>query len=200
MPLVPITFRELSRKLEECQKSQRHLIFQRNAAVLALTLLLAVLIFGSMEHVRTVFPFFQLKYSDDRELLAGYFVRQYITARESYHPSEYEYNYFTIVRLFSDRLIYKEFQHYIRHNSESPIKEYKKHTQTHITFDKVDLIKQSAANVHFTIHESGKYARSIKKKASITFDFMPFPDVSTTDDGYMLPLFHVTGYRVQSVK
>ncbi|WP_108784661.1 VirB8 family type IV secretion system protein, partial [Wolbachia endosymbiont of Bemisia tabaci] len=63
--------------------------------------------------VQLVDPVTVKQYSAN-ETLNDYFISEYIKAREVFDPYNYNYNYYTKVRLFSSPSVYSEFSNYIK--------------------------------------------------------------------------------------
>lgn len=67
-------------------------------------------------------PIQQEKYAYD-EVLRRYFLTQYLSKRETYNITSFEYNYFTVIRLFSNSTVYGAFRSSVYvNNPNSPVR------------------------------------------------------------------------------
>ena len=64
------------------------------------------------------------------ETMNKYFIYKYITARETYNVSTYEYNYNTVVRLMSSSQVYNDFATILSSPNTSPVVKYGANTST----------------------------------------------------------------------
>ncbi len=143
-------------------------------------------------------PLTKEKYAYD-ETLRRYFLTQYITKRETYNYVTFEYNYFTVVRLLSDPVVYNAFrQDVYASNPNSPVR-LGQVTQRYIKIKSITFLQPVKGEVGFTAQirfKSDDNGANVKYKvATINFDFIDM--VLTEEERAINPLgFRVIGYRV----
>lgn len=132
------------------------------------------------------------------EALNTYFIIKYLRARETYNIVDYQYNYSTLVRLFSTNAIYFPFRTFVNDNPRSPVRMYGTHISSDLKIRSIQFISSSGENkaqVRFTIIENGGQNREFNKIATINFNYVQME--MNTEERYVNPLgFQVTGYRV----
>lgn len=188
---------------------QRNLLLVLACAMLA-TILISVFMVGQVTLSKSIEPFVieveqrsgitnvvnPLSRQDllTNEALKSYFLMKYLRAREAYSIVDYEYNYSTVVRLFSTREVYQAFKRAISEDPRSAVTLYGNQVQTILKVRSIQFLDGGkTAQIRFTIVESRgpKY----DKIATIAFDFVQME--MTTEERYVNPLgFQVTGYRV----
>lgn len=147
-------------------------------------------------------PIQQEKYAYD-EVLRRYFLTQYITKRETYNINSFEYNYFTVVRLFSNSGVYGAFRNSVYvSNPNSPVR--LGNTQRTIKIKSIVFMPPINGQAGFPVQirfksEDGdglNTGGNIKHKlATISFEFADL--VLTDEERAINPLgFQVIGYRV----
>ena len=142
-------------------------------------------------------PLQQEKYAYD-EVLRRYFLTQYITKRETYNYSTFDYNYFTVVRLLSGGAVYGAFRNEVyASNPNSPVRLGQ--VQRSIKIKSMTFLQPVKGQDGFTAQirfKSDDNGANIKHKvATINFDFADL--VLTDEERAVNPLgFQVIGYRV----
>lgn len=141
------------------------------------------------------------------EVLQRYFVRKYITNRETYNYYSYNNNYYNIVRLLSNPRVFNTFRHSINaENKNSPLRLGEK-TERFINIKSISYLninnkeaKGTTMQVRFLSYEvrSNNYNKKMNQKhliATVTFDFL---DLRLNDEERAInPLgFQVINYRV----
>ena len=193
-------------------------VVQRNFLVLVTILSIACIILSVLALVRvvtsrTIEPFVieieqktgitnvirplqQEKYAYD-ETLRRYFLYHYITKRETYDISSFEYNYFTFVRLLSDSGVYSAFKRDVgASNPSSPVRlgQSKRTIKIKSMIFPPAISGQNGfvAQIHF-VSEDQSGAKN--KVATINFVFSDL--VLTQEERAVNPLgFQVVGYRL----
>jgi len=195
--------------------SDRHesIVVQRNlllvlTCVMLVTILLGVFMVGQVTLSKTVDPFvieveetsgitnvvnpISRKDLLTNEALQRYFIIKYLRAREGYSAIDYEYNYSTIVRLFSAPKVYQMFKRSLS-DDRNPIALYGKQGEAVVKLRSVQFLGTGVAQVRFAVLEPKGVRRN--KIATLDFKFMQME--MTSDERYVNPLgFQVTGYRV----
>jgi type IV secretion system protein VirB8 len=141
-------------------------------------------------------PLQKEKYAFD-EVLRRYFIYQYVTKRESYDASTFDYNYFTFVRLFSDTPVYASFRREVNAtNPNSPVRLGS--SQRIIKIKSITFPPAATGQPGFVsqIHFKSEDPSGVKNKV-ITMNFDYFDLSLNQEDRAVNPLgFQVTGYRV----
>jgi type IV secretion system protein VirB8 len=128
------------------------------------------------------------------EALKKYFIMKYLRARETYDVTDYEYNYSTIVRLFSTGSVYSKFKAFINDSPNSPVKLYGTSGVTTLKVRSTQFFDDGRVQIRFTIIENGQGAQH-NKIATLKFAFVPMQ--MNDEDRYINPLgFQITEYRV----
>lgn len=129
------------------------------------------------------------------EELTKYFVSKYVMARETYDPVNYEYNYFTVVRLLSSGNLYYPFKNYILSNPQSPRLLYGEGSASRMKIRSITLPNAGEARVAFTLTLSGSRGGTFNKVATMRFGYYTLE--MSQDERYINPLgFQVIAYRV----
>ncbi len=142
------------------------------------------------------------KYAYD-EVLRKYFLTRYVTNRETYNIGSFEYNYFTIVRLLSNFVVYSAFRSQVyANNPNSPVRLGS--AQRIIKIKSIIAMQPVKGQVGFTTQVRFKSEdgdgitpspNSKHKVATVNFNFSDL--VLTEDERAVNPLgFQVIGYRV----
>jgi type IV secretion system protein VirB8 len=139
------------------------------------------------------------------EALNSHFVVQYVRARETYNLADYQYNYDTIVRLFSQYRVYSSFKTFINNSSQSPVKLYGNNSFTALKIRSVQYFNANeqapgsgdakTAQVRFSVLVDGKDDHKVNKIANIKFTYSK--SEYKQEERFINPLgFTVIEYRV----
>jgi type IV secretion system protein VirB8 len=128
------------------------------------------------------------------ESMSRYFIKKYISARESYNPVDFDFNMRKVVRLFSDQEVYRQYIGYIRNQANDPTVIY---AQSNTTYVRVKSFSKLGKQyfVRFSVIENSGQRRVLDKIVTLTIDYIPME--LNDDDRDINPAgFQVTGYRV----
>jgi len=145
------------------------------------------------------------------EAINRYFVIKYIKARETYSFMDYEYNYNTIVRLMSDRDVYRRFLLKFDADSTNPVKRYGTRTMTNISIRSIQYLQPGrvegsdmgtnvrVAQIRFKLTEEGALSGEYDKIVTMSYIFEK--STISDDDKFVNPLgFKVISYRIDDEK
>jgi len=131
------------------------------------------------------------------ETLRRYFIYQYVTKREEYDISSFNYNYFTFVRLLSDANVYAAFRREVNAtNPNSPVRLGS--SQRTIKVKSISFPPPVAGQPGFVSQIRFKAEDNVSgvKNKVVTMNFDYFDLSLTQEDRAVNPLgFQVTGYR-----
>jgi type IV secretion system protein VirB8 len=139
------------------------------------------------------------KYTAD-EMVIRYFLHTYVTAREGYDITRYEYDYNKVVRLFSSPEVYNAFYAQINpsfEGSDSPVK-YGRSISRVVKVKSISFLDNTyrKAQVRIEVDQVGTGVASWTKHYIVTADFQFFPLALSPEERYINPLgFQITGYR-----
>ncbi len=136
------------------------------------------------------------KYSAD-ETIAKHFLITYLRSRELFDKNNYEYNWYTVVRLLSNDQVYSEFRRFVHpSNIDSPINIYSSVGQLDIKIRSIQFLTNNSVQIRFSINSSsGSENNSDNKVALISFEYLSMK--LDENQRYINPLgFRVTSYRV----
>ena len=128
------------------------------------------------------------------ESLSRYFIKNYLVARETYNPVDFENNLKKNVRLFSTPSIFRDYIGYIKTPSNDPTIIY---GDKNTTFVKIKSFSRLGNQyfVRFSVIESSGAKMQKDKIATVTIDYIPME--LTEDERDVNPVgFQVTGYRI----
>ncbi|MFV9875924.1 MAG: virB8 family protein [Rickettsiales endosymbiont of Dermacentor nuttalli] len=128
--------------------------------------------------------------------LNTYFLINYMRARETYAVSNYEYNYRTIVRLYSTAVVYNAFTRAFQNNPKNPITMYGTNNSTSLKVRSIQFLTPGkTAQVRFTIVENEGAKTSFHKIATVDFEYTQME--MSIEDRFINPLgFQITNYVV----
>jgi len=137
--------------------------------------------------------------SDDS--LTRYFIRKYISARETYNPVDFATTARTTVRLFSTSSVYFNYLGYIRNKDNDPTLKYKQDNTTYLTVKSWSKISPDKSDnldkyiVRFSITEATGSQMVYNKIAVVSYSYIPMQLTDAELD--INPVgFQVNGYRV----
>ncbi|ABD44843.1 type IV secretion system protein VirB8 [Ehrlichia chaffeensis str. Arkansas] len=135
------------------------------------------------------------QYSAD-EVLNNHFIIEYVRSRELFDPNNFQYNYYTKVRLFSNQTTYSEFRNWIRlSNPASPLNLYANVTSGYLKIRSLQHLRPGSVQIRFSLefnHPSG----IIKKDRIATLSFQYVTLEMNEQERQINPLgFQITYYR-----
>ncbi|ABD44475.1 type IV secretion protein VirB8 [Anaplasma phagocytophilum str. HGE1] len=136
------------------------------------------------------------QYSAD-EVLSNYFIVEYIKARELYDPNNFQYNYYTRVRLLSSQETYSEFRSWIRpSNPSSPMTLYSDVVSGALKVRSLQHLEGGQVQVRFTMEFVNHSGSIVKRDRIATLSFRYSSLEMTEQDRQVNPLgFQITYYR-----
>ncbi|ACZ48794.1 type IV secretion system protein VirB8 [Anaplasma centrale str. Israel] len=136
------------------------------------------------------------QYSAD-EVLGNYFIIEYVRARELYDPNNFQYNYYTKVRLLSSQETYGEFRNWIRpSNPSSPMTLYSDAVSGNLKVRSLQHLSTGNVQIRFSL-EFNNHNGSITKRDRIATLSFRYSSLEMNDqDRQVNPLgFQITYYR-----
>lgn len=132
------------------------------------------------------------------ESLSQYFIKKYITARETYNKVDFENYARQVIRLLSSQNIYSQYLSYIRIPDNDPLQKYAEKNSTIIkikSWSKLDSTTSTKYLVRFSLLETGGNKLVFNKIAVVEYKYVPM-DLKE-DERDINPIgFQITGYRV----
>jgi type IV secretion system protein VirB8 len=144
-------------------------------------------------------PFTDKRWTSDRAI-SEYFLIMYLKARETYNIVDYNYNYSTVVRLFSNTAVYNQFKDIVNNPTTNPITKYAANNSTILTVRSVQFLEDSPSGDHnvqvrFAITETSGSKKQYNKIASVLWNYTQMQ--MTFDERMINPLgFQVKFYTV----
>lgn len=127
--------------------------------------------------------------------LAQYFIKRYVTARETYNPVDFDTEAMKTVRLLSSSSIYWAYRNYIKNNEVNPTIKYGQKNTTFLVVKSWSKLADKKFMLRFSINETAGARKVFNKIAIVEFDYLPME--LTDSDRDTNPIgFQVIGYRV----
>lgn len=146
--------------------------------------------------VQLVDPVTVKQYSAD-EALNEYFISEYIKAREVFDPYNYNYNYYTKVRLFSSSNVYNEFRNYIGSQNMDDLFNSYSDTKSEFKIRSIQKLGNDAIQVRFFVEFKRKDGSSTRKNKIVIMSYRYASLEMDDQQRYINPLgFQVILYRV----
>ncbi|MGL9717809.1 MAG: virB8 family protein [Wolbachia sp.] len=147
--------------------------------------------------VQLVDPVTVKQYSAD-EVLNNHFIAEYIKSREVFDPYNYNYNYYTKVRLFSSPGVYNEFRNYIRlQNMDDLFNLYSDFVKNEFKIRSTQKLDDDTLQVRFAVEFTRKDGSSTRKNKIVIMSYRYASLEMNDQQRYVNPLgFQVTSYRV----
>jgi type IV secretion system protein VirB8 len=131
------------------------------------------------------------------EVLRNYFIKQYIEARETFDPVNYNYYYYKIVKAMSNEMTYRQFLYTLRSNGkDNPMVLFANNEASMINIVSISILKEKVLQVRFVAEGRFADGKSIRanKIAVIEYDFLNLE--MNEERRYINPLgFIVNSYR-----
>lgn len=132
---------------------------------------------------------------DGNDALARFFVKRYVTARETYNPVDFNSISRRTIRLMSSDSIYRQYLNYMRDQRNDPTIVYGTENTTSIKMKSWSKIDKNKYMMRFTIYENSGEMRSFNKLAILETIYAPM-ELSEEDMEINPVGFLVTNYRV----
>ncbi len=146
--------------------------------------------------VQLVDPVTVKQYSAD-EVLNNYFISEYIKAREVFDSYNYNYNYYTKVRLFSSPNVYSEFSNYIKSQNMNDLFNLYSDAKGELKIRSIQKLGNDALQVRFSIEFTRKDGNSSRKNKIVVMSYKYASLEMNDQQRYINPLgFQVISYRV----
>lgn len=134
---------------------------------------------------------------DGNEALTRYFIKRYITARETYNPVDFDSQARKTVRLLSSKNVFQSFLGYIKDKDNDPTILYGQKNTTYLTVRSWSKLDKKKYVVRFSISETSMSMRVFNKIAILDVDYVAME--LKDDERDINPVgFQVTGYRVDN--
>lgn len=129
------------------------------------------------------------------EALAQYFIKKYVTARETYNPVDFTTEAQKVIRLMSTNSIYWEYRGYIKNEETNPAIRYGQKNTTFMIVKSWSKLSNNKYILRFSINETAGAENVFNKIAVVEFQYVPMELTEAEKD--INPVgFQVTGYRV----
>ena len=127
--------------------------------------------------------------------LNRFFIKKYVTARETYNSVDFNTLTKKTIRLMSPNNIYRQYLGYIRNEETDPSIIYGTENTTYLTVRSWSRIEDKKYIFRFSITETEKDMLSVNKIAVVSIDYVPMELTEKERD--INPVgFQVTAYRV----
>ena len=134
---------------------------------------------------------------DGNEALARYFIKHYISARETYNPVDYLSLARKTVRLLSTPNVFRSYLGYIRDPNNDLATLYGEKNTTYLTVKSWSKLDKMKYVVRFSISETAGHMALLNKIAIVDIAYVPMQ--LKDDERDINPVgFQVTGYRVDN--
>ena len=132
---------------------------------------------------------------EGNEALARYFIKEYVTARETYNPVDFDTNARKTVRLLSSNTVYWNYLGYIKHKEVDPSLLYGQKNTTFLLIKSWSKLDKKKYMLRFSINETAGNKKVFNKLAVVDFDYVAMELTEAERD--INPVgFQVKGYRV----
>ncbi len=132
------------------------------------------------------------------DALGKYFIKKYISARETYNPVDFDYNQRQLIRVLSTPGVYREYFSYIRRPDNDPRALYGQKNTTYIRFKSISKLNETYF-IRFAIYETTGTQSVFDRVATVTFQYIAMELRDEERD--INPVgFQITGYKVEDDK
>jgi type IV secretion system protein VirB8 len=129
------------------------------------------------------------------EALARYFIKRYVTSRETYNPVDFTTDAKKVVRLLSENGIYWNYLGYLKDDAVNPVIKYGQKNTTYLTVKSWSKLTNNKYLLRFAITETSGSKAIFNKIAIVEFDYRAMQ--LTEEERDVNPIgFQVIGYRV----
>lgn len=129
------------------------------------------------------------------EALAEYFIKKYVTARETYNPVDFDTQAKKVVRLLSANNVYWDYIGYLKNEAINPSIRYGQKNTTYLLVKSWSALSDNKYILRFSINETTGARKVFNRIAVIEFQYTPM-ELSEIDRDINPICFQVTGYRV----
>lgn len=129
------------------------------------------------------------------EELAKYFIKKYVSARESYNPVDFDTVAKNTVRLLSSNAVYWSYRGYLRDEKNNPSIKYGQKNTTYMTVKSWSKLADNKYILRFSLHETDQNRLVFNKIAVVEFKYMAM-ELSEKERDINPIGFQVIGYRV----
>jgi type IV secretion system protein VirB8 len=129
------------------------------------------------------------------EALARYFIKRYVTARETYNPVDFDTHARKVIRLLSSSGVFWNYFGYIKNKANDPALVYGVKNTTYLTVKSWSKLDKKKYVLRFAITETAGDTRTMSKIAIVDIDYVPM-ELSEEERDINPVGFQVTGYRV----
>lgn len=134
---------------------------------------------------------------EGNEALAQYFIKKYVTARETYNYVDFNDIVQRTIRLLSSNAIYWGYRGYIRNEEVNPAVKYGQKNTTYLLEKSWSKLSDNKYIFRFSINETAQGRRTFNKIAVVEFQYVPM-ELSNKDRDINPLGFQVIGYRVDN--
>jgi type IV secretion system protein VirB8 len=131
------------------------------------------------------------------DALARYFIKEYITARETYNPVDFKTRARNIVRLFSTPSVYRTFLNLLDDKSTNPLIQYGQDNTTYLVLKSWSKLDDSKFLVRFSINQTSGQRKIFNKIAVVEYKYVTM-QLSEKDMDINPVGFQISGYRVDN--
>jgi type IV secretion system protein VirB8 len=129
------------------------------------------------------------------DALAQYFIKQYILARETYNPVDYNDLARQKIRLFSSYDVYWQYRGYIKNPAIDPVTKYGQKNTTFLVLKSWSKLAENKYIVRFSINETAGKQKIMHKIAIVEYKYIDLELTEAERD--VNPVgFQVINYRV----
>ncbi len=127
--------------------------------------------------------------------LTRYFIKRYLSARETYNPVDFGKQAATIVRLLSSGSVFWGYRIYINNKENDPSVRYGQNNNTYLNIKSWSKIEDKKYIVRFVIRENSGEGKSYNKIAIIEYNYVAMELKEEERD--INPVgFQIIGYKV----
>ena len=134
---------------------------------------------------------------DGNDALARYFIKEYVSARETYNSVDFSTRARTMIKWMSNGDIYSQYLGYIRNDENNPSVIYGTDNTTYLKTKSWSKLPDGTFVYRFSVHETAGQQRVFNKIAIINFEYDAI-ELSESQQDINPVGFTVTGYRVDN--
>ncbi|MEY3197221.1 MAG: type secretion system protein VirB8 [Pseudomonadota bacterium] len=130
-----------------------------------------------------------------KDELSKYFLKKYVTARETYNPVDFDTFAKKTIRLMSTSQIYRTYINFIKDKANDPTISYGQKNTTYLNVRSWSKLSDKQYMLRFSLTETAGERKTFNKIAVIEFGYIPME--LTDEERDINPVgFQVLGYRV----
>lgn len=137
------------------------------------------------------------KVLNGNEALDRYFIKKYVTARETYNPVDFGTYAKEVVRLLSNGSVYSNYLGYISNPKKNPVILYGQNNTTYLTVRSWSKLKADTYVFRFALTETAGTKTTINKIAIISIAYVAM-ELNENDREINPVGFQVIGYKVDN--